>query len=324
MVYFFVLGVQFLAELKVSLRRIDDFLSMPEPPPPTHQRHLPAALGAGGSASATASNGSSSAARGASKQLPASTPSPRKLPITASSPQPPAESEQPDHAKRRLSLDVLFGRRPRSRASCDLDPRTAAEAAEAEAVPVGGLRLGGVDYEWTRNVEQMGLQPPPAAGSESSSSGSDDGDGDGDGWVEGARDGKGEQGGEAVISKQAPRRRCTLEGVRLDVSPGELLGICGEVGAGKSSVLAALLGELQPLRAADGSVRGGPVVRGSVAYCSQVPWIVAGSLRENILFGRAMEQERWGLLVGGGVQGAWFGGEGALQGGLKMCVLSSS
>jgi ABC-type ATPase with predicted acetyltransferase domain len=51
-------------------------------------------------------------------------------------------------------------------------------------------------------------------------------------------------------------RRRTLEGIELTVSPGELLGICGEVGAGKSSVLAALLGELQPIREADGSLKG--------------------------------------------------------------------
>jgi len=63
--------------------------------------------------------------------------------------------------------------------------------------------------------------------------------------------------------------------------------------AGKSSVLAALLGELQPTRhpshggpAADNSAGGGsgrgpsPVkVQGTVAYCSQVPWIVSGTVK---------------------------------------------
>jgi ABC-type multidrug transport system fused ATPase/permease subunit len=36
-------------------------------------------------------------------------------------------------------------------------------------------------------------------------------------------------------------------------------------------------------------------VRGRVAYCSQVPWIVAGSVRENILFGSPMDEARCGL-----------------------------
>ncbi len=52
---------------------------------------------------------------------------------------------------------------------------------------------------------------------------------------------------------------------------------------GKSSVLSVLLGELQPTRQVGGAPQSQarpPVsVHGSVAYCSQVPWIVSGSLK---------------------------------------------
>lgn len=48
----------------------------------------------------------------------------------------------------------------------------------------------------------------------------------------------------------------TLSGVRLVVQPGELLAVVGEVGAGKSSLLAALLGELMPMSGPDGRVHG--------------------------------------------------------------------
>ena len=54
----------------------------------------------------------------------------------------------------------------------------------------------------------------------------------------------------------AALRRCTLAGVKLVVQPGELLAVVGEVGAGKSSLLAALLGELMPVKGPDGAVHG--------------------------------------------------------------------
>ena len=53
-----------------------------------------------------------------------------------------------------------------------------------------------------------------------------------------------------------------------------------QVGAGKSSLLEALLGEIMPIQAAaTWPAENSPVLRGQVAYCSQVPWIVSGSLR---------------------------------------------
>lgn len=51
----------------------------------------------------------------------------------------------------------------------------------------------------------------------------------------------------------------------------------------QSSLLQCLLGELQTLK---GSVD----VRGSVSYVSQEPWVFAGTLRDNILFGEKYDQ----------------------------------
>jgi ABC-type transport system involved in cytochrome bd biosynthesis fused ATPase/permease subunit len=88
----------------------------------------------------------------------------------------------------------------------------------------------------------------------------------------------------------------TLRAPLFRVEPGQLVGICGEVGSGKSSLLSALLGELQPVPPPDYNVgdpiSGAPVVSGSVAYCQQIPWIEAGTVKDNILFGKPME-ESW-------------------------------
>lgn len=48
-------------------------------------------------------------------------------------------------------------------------------------------------------------------------------------------------------------------------------------GAGKSSFLAAVLGEL---RGTNGRVK----IQGSLAYVPQQPWVMSGTLRDNILF----------------------------------------
>ncbi|KAB2598731.1 ABC transporter C family member 10-like [Pyrus ussuriensis x Pyrus communis] len=78
----------------------------------------------------------------------------------------------------------------------------------------------------------------------------------------------------------------TLRNINLEVSPGEKVAICGEVGSGKSSLLAAILGEIP-------NVRGNIQVFGKTAYVSQTAWIQTGTIQENILFGSLMDTERY-------------------------------
>lgn len=78
-----------------------------------------------------------------------------------------------------------------------------------------------------------------------------------------------------------------LRGLTFDVAPGELMAVVGPVGVGKSSLCAALLGELSCK--AGGSVS----VSGSVAYVAQQAWILNDSLRRNVLFGRPYDAERY-------------------------------
>ncbi|XP_037000716.2 ATP-binding cassette sub-family C member 12 isoform X2 [Artibeus jamaicensis] len=80
--------------------------------------------------------------------------------------------------------------------------------------------------------------------------------------------------------------KAVLHGISLAVRKGKVLGICGNVGSGKSSLISALLGQMQ-------LQRGVVAVSGTLAYVSQQAWIFHGSVRENILFGAEYNHQRY-------------------------------
>ncbi|CAI0420807.1 unnamed protein product [Linum tenue] len=77
-----------------------------------------------------------------------------------------------------------------------------------------------------------------------------------------------------------------LNHMNLSLPKGAVIAVIGEVGSGKSSLLCAILGEMKLIK---GSIHSS----GSVAYVPQVPWILAGTIRDNILFGRNYDSERY-------------------------------
>uniref|UniRef100_A0A8C6TRJ6 ABC-type glutathione-S-conjugate transporter n=1 Tax=Neogobius melanostomus TaxID=47308 RepID=A0A8C6TRJ6_9GOBI len=74
-----------------------------------------------------------------------------------------------------------------------------------------------------------------------------------------------------------------LHSINMMVPQGSLLAVVGHVGCGKSSLISALLGEME-------KTEGDVSVRGSVAYVPQQAWIQNASLRDNILFGKALDE----------------------------------
>uniref|UniRef100_A0A8B9RF96 ABC-type glutathione-S-conjugate transporter n=1 Tax=Astyanax mexicanus TaxID=7994 RepID=A0A8B9RF96_ASTMX len=74
--------------------------------------------------------------------------------------------------------------------------------------------------------------------------------------------------------------------INVMVPQGSLLAVVGHVGCGKSSLVAALLGEMEKLE-------GHISIRGSVAYVPQQAWIQNATLRDNILFGRPYVEQKY-------------------------------
>ncbi|XP_074550610.1 ATP-binding cassette sub-family C member 4-like [Halichoeres trimaculatus] len=83
----------------------------------------------------------------------------------------------------------------------------------------------------------------------------------------------------------------TLQNVSFTVKSEQLLAVIGPVGAGKSSLLNAILGEL--------SQESGVVkVKGELTYTSQQPWILPGTVRSNILFGKELDPKKYDRVLG--------------------------
>lgn len=80
--------------------------------------------------------------------------------------------------------------------------------------------------------------------------------------------------------------RGVLSNIDLNVKKGELIAIVGPVGSGKSTLLSALLGELN-------KKAGRVKVSGSVAYVPQSAWIPNDSLKNVVLFGRQLDEEKY-------------------------------
>ena len=82
-----------------------------------------------------------------------------------------------------------------------------------------------------------------------------------------------------------------LTNLRLKIEQGSLVAIVGKVGSGKSALLSAILGEMEPGCEASGHHMGAKV--GSVSFVPQQSWIRSDTLREYILFGSEMDEKRY-------------------------------
>lgn len=83
---------------------------------------------------------------------------------------------------------------------------------------------------------------------------------------------------KASFAWTGTQNEATLVNISLSVKKGELVGVVGRVGSGKSSLLSAVLGEMTRMS-------GRVVLRGNVAYVSQNPWLQGATVKENIVFG---------------------------------------
>lgn len=81
-----------------------------------------------------------------------------------------------------------------------------------------------------------------------------------------------------------------MKNVNLQLGRRELVAVTGRVGSGKSSLLSALSGEMQ-------LQSGRLIIGGSMAHCTQSPWIMSGTIKQNVLFGKAFNKTKYDEVI---------------------------
>ncbi|KAF9917868.1 hypothetical protein FBU30_000474 [Linnemannia zychae] len=110
---------------------------------------------------------------------------------------------------------------------------------------------------------------------------------------------------EVVAEPEAVQERFQLKNISANFPVGQLSVIVGATGSGKSALLLALLGELERTEGNHYLPRldydsNNLHPRGSgIAYVAQTAWLQNCTIRENILFGKAFDQERYDAVIQG-------------------------
>lgn len=81
-----------------------------------------------------------------------------------------------------------------------------------------------------------------------------------------------------------------LKNINLSIPRGQLVAIVGAVGSGKSSLLNALVGEMR-------KTGGHMVYGGTIGYCPQSAWIQNATVKDNILFGLPLDEDRYHRVI---------------------------
>jgi ABC-type multidrug transport system fused ATPase/permease subunit len=84
-------------------------------------------------------------------------------------------------------------------------------------------------------------------------------------------------------------KRTVLQDIEFELNRGEVMMVVGAVGSGKSSLLAAVLGEIKNTSGPTPESSRYFAPNAKFAYCAQRPWIIAASVQANITMAGKLE-----------------------------------
>ena len=85
-----------------------------------------------------------------------------------------------------------------------------------------------------------------------------------------------------------------LKEVNLKIKKGELVGIIGEIGSGKTCLFNAILNNLDIL---NNPLKKKIIINGKMSYAPQKPWIVNDTVRNNIVFHKIFDEQKYNKIV---------------------------
>jgi len=94
----------------------------------------------------------------------------------------------------------------------------------------------------------------------------------------------------ATNSSSQNELEAELHNITIRINSGEFIGVVGEVGSGKSSLLLSIMGELH-------TVKGKVMKQGRFAYIPQEAFVINDTLKNNILFGEELHNERYAKIL---------------------------
>ncbi|XP_017314285.1 ATP-binding cassette sub-family C member 12 isoform X2 [Ictalurus punctatus] len=106
----------------------------------------------------------------------------------------------------------------------------------------------------------------------------------------GVKKGKAEPAEVTRNGTRTQNTKPTLRNITFTLPKGNLLGVCGNVGSGKTSLISSIL---EQMHLQSGSVSA----NGTLAYVSQQAWIFHGTVRDNILMGEPFDQARYNRAI---------------------------
>merc|ERR1712223_458613 len=109
---------------------------------------------------------------------------------------------------------------------------------------------------------------------------------------------------EASFKWNIDDEKTCLEDISFEIPKHSLVAVVGQVGSGKSSLLSAIPGEMETLgHSNDPNVNSSilektsVIVDGSIAYAAQQAWIQNATLKNNILFSKSIDENRYKKVI---------------------------